>query len=236
MPGRFLEISIHAPVVSESLDFYRRLGLIESEPGDVWSHHYAVVGDGRVALGLHGYAFDSPALSWVMPGIAGFGRQLDAEGVELQFLKTGDEQFNELGFHDPDGQMLAFLEARTFSPSVDRPRPACGFFEEYRFPVRDLDVSVRFWEDRGFVATDRQDEPVPRVSLTSDGLALGLFVPSRKEPPSLVYSVHDLQQASQAITAARHAPVMTSDPHRELPAMELTAPEGTPILVVEAPA
>lgn len=235
MPGRFLEISIHTPVVSESLEFYRQLGLIELEPGDVWSHHYAVVGDGRVALGLHGYAFNSPALSWVMPGIAAFGRQLDTRGIELQFLKTGDEEFNELGFHDPDGQMLAYLEARTFSPSVDRPLPACGFFEEYRFAVRDLDVSVQFWEDQGFVATDRQDEPVPRVSLTSDGIALGLFVAARKELPTLVFSVHDLQQARQAIEAARLEASMTSDPHRELPAIGFTAPEGTPILVVESP-
>ena len=37
---------------------------------------------------------------------------------------TGDEVFNEIGFHDPFGQAVAVLEARTYSPPARDPRHA----------------------------------------------------------------------------------------------------------------
>jgi hypothetical protein len=232
VPGRFLEISIHSPDVIASLDFYRRLGLAEAEPGDVWSHHYAVVSDGHVALGLHGYEFDSPALCWVVPEIAGFAPKLTDAGIDLEFLKTGYEEFNELGYLDPDGQMLTLLEARTFSPSRETPRPACGFFSEYRYPVRDLHVSVAFWESQGFVATDWREEPLPQVSLTSDGIDLNLYVSPRRENPALVFEADDLDAAAGELRSARLDPKVSDDPLRGVPALNVLAPEETPIVIV----
>ncbi|KPK59178.1 MAG: hypothetical protein AMJ59_11950, partial [Gammaproteobacteria bacterium SG8_31] len=70
MLGRFLEISIHCPAVRESLEFYQRLGLQLAVTNDIWRHQYAVVTDGKVALGLHAYEFPSPSLTWIHPGLA----------------------------------------------------------------------------------------------------------------------------------------------------------------------
>jgi catechol 2,3-dioxygenase-like lactoylglutathione lyase family enzyme len=234
LPGRFLEISIHSPDVRASLDFYTRMGLVEAEPGDVWDHHYAVVSDGRIALGLHGYEFVSPALCWVLPGIAAFAPTLDEAGIELQFVKTGYEEFNELGYLDPDGQMLTVLEARTYSPSGEAPKPACGFFSEYRYPVHDLDASVTFWEQQGFVATGRQQAPQAQVSLTSDGIDLCLFIASKREKPTLVFEAVDLEQAADKLRSARLAPTASDDPVRGVPALTISAPEKTPIVIVQA--
>jgi catechol 2,3-dioxygenase-like lactoylglutathione lyase family enzyme len=234
LPGRFLEISIHSPDVRASLDFYRQMGLVEAEPGDIWNHHYAVVSDGRIALGLHGYEFDSPALCWVLPGIASFAPRLTEAGIKLQFVKTGYEEFNELGYLDPDGQMLTVLEARTYSPSGEIPRPACGFFSEYRYPVDDLDKSVVFWEQQGFVATDWHETPLPRVSLTSDGIDLNLFVAARREKPTLVFEAVDLEKVADELRLARLDPIASDDPVRGVPALTLTSPEETPIVIVPA--
>ena len=234
LPGRFLEISIHSPDVRTSLDFYRRMGLVEAEPGDIWHHHYAVVSDGRVALGLHGYEFASPALCWVLPGIAAFAPALTAAGIELQFVKTGYEEFNELGYLDPDGQMLTVLEARTYSPSGEAPKPACGFFSEYRYPVHDLNRSVTFWEQQGFVATGWQEEPQPQVSLTSDGIDLSLYIASRREKPALVFEAADLERAADELDSARLDPLASDDPVRGVPALTITAPENTTIVVVQS--
>ena len=147
MLGRFLEISIHTPEIRESLTFYESLGLVQAVTSDVWPHHYAVVTDGTVALGLHEYEFSSPSLTWVMPGLARHLTSLSDAGLEFEFLKTGEDEFHELGFRDPDGQMVTILEARTYSPLSERiPPPAIGFFREYRYPVRRLSDSADFWE------------------------------------------------------------------------------------------
>jgi catechol 2,3-dioxygenase-like lactoylglutathione lyase family enzyme len=233
IPGRFLEISIHSADVSASLDFYRRMGLIEAEPGDVWSHHYAVVSDGHVAVGLHGYEFNSPALCWTVPGIATLAPKFEDAGIGLDFLKTGYEEFNELGFRDPDGQMLTLLEARTFSPALEIPRPACGFFSEYRYPVRDLALAVAFWEARGFVATDWHDSPVPQAALTSDGIDLNLYNTVQRDSPALVFETDNQERAMTELEAARLEPKLQTDPVRRTESLCLTAPEGTPIIIVE---
>ena len=46
--GRFLEISIHTPVIRESLEFYESLGFVQAAVGETWPHPYAVVTDGTV--------------------------------------------------------------------------------------------------------------------------------------------------------------------------------------------
>jgi len=231
--GRFLEISIHAPDVPASLDFYQSLGLSEAVTGDIWDHPYAVVTDGQVALGLHAYEFPSPALTWVCPGITAAAAAIEAAGIELEFLKTGEERFNELGFVDPDGQIVTLLEARTFSPPSGRvPPPAAGFFRECRMPVRVRRETVDFWEKLGFVATD-DDKDI--AALTADGIALTGYTTRRRDLVSLVFEALDLAAAAAALESRRLSPAQGRDPLDGGPAIELTAPEGTPILIV-APA
>lgn len=233
MLGRFLEVSVHAPDVLASLAFYERLGLTQAVAGDIWKHQYGVVSDGTVAIGLHAYEFASPALVWVRPRLAEFARQLDAGGVPLEFLKTGDEQFNELGFLDPDGQMITLLEARTFSPpSTPPPPPAAGFFREYRYPVRRLDEAVAFWESMGFVATEVVEGPGARAALTSDGIDLCIYESNRREPPALVFSSADLARTGELLNGRELAPAPGEDPVSAGPCLTLQAPEGTWICIL----
>lgn len=232
MLGRFLEISIHTPDIRESLAFYESLGLAQAVTSDVWSHHYAVVTDGSVALGLHQYEFPSPSLTWVLPGLARHVPALGDAGLAFEFLKTGEEQFHELGFRDPDGQMVAILEARTFSPPSEQvPAPAIGYFREYRYPVRRLADSADFWEPLGFVALrDEDDERGPAV-LASDGIDLGIYE-GRPAPSALVFDCADMDAAA-AHLARRGVPARgVRDAVSGLDALEFAAPEGTPLVLV----
>ena len=60
MLGRFLEFSVRAEDILESLAFYKALGFTELAIGDVWKHKYAVVSDGDICIGLHDREFGSP--------------------------------------------------------------------------------------------------------------------------------------------------------------------------------
>lgn len=233
MLGRFLEISIHCPSVRESMDFYHRLGLEQAVTNDIWRHQYAALTDGRVALGLHAYEFPSPSLTWVRPGIAAYAPKLADAGVEFEFLKTGEEEFHEAGFRDPDNQMVTVLEARTFSPPSDPPaRPVVGYFREYRFPVRDAAESAEFWESMGFVAMRGDGDGDGPTVLTSDGIDLCVFE-GRAEPPVLVYETPDLQGTKTEIASRGIAGQQVDDGVGGGSAIELTAPEGSRLLIVQ---
>jgi catechol 2,3-dioxygenase-like lactoylglutathione lyase family enzyme len=182
--GRFLEISVHAPDVPESLAFYESLGFVQVAVGDTWKHPYAVITDGRLFLGLHQFDFDSPALTWVRPGLAAHAPQLQSLGVEFAFARLGDDAFHELGFLDPSGQMVTVIEARTFSPPTVGAvhLSQLGYFEEFGVPTTDLARATAFWDALGFVAFDPVRAPFAKVVAAHRDLNVGLYDTDLRNP------------------------------------------------------
>ncbi|CAN5349380.1 hypothetical protein BH24PSE2_BH24PSE2_11800 [soil metagenome] len=172
--GRFLELSVQTSDVLDSIAFYEALGFRQCGVGDTWRHPYAVMSDGRLFLGLHEYAFDSPALTFVRPDLAAHLPALEGRGVQFAFRKTRDSEFNEAGFTDPDGQMIALLEARTFSPPdfTARDFSALGSFRDYRLPVTNLSAALAFWYSLGALPEEGRDDASPAVEI--GGARLGL--------------------------------------------------------------
>lgn len=238
MLGRFLEISIRTADIRASVDFYERLGFSQCETGDVWSHPYGVLTDGRIVVGLHQYAFPSPSITYVRPGIAALVPDYEALGIELAFAKVGDDCFNEIGFRDPAGQMVAILEARTYSPSKRRREQAslCGDFAELSVPAADFEAQERFWEPLGFVALEEADQPYPRVALTSDDLNLAFHRARTLDRPMLVFEDDAMGERLERL---RERDVVFSDdlPRGLDPASHalLEAPEGTTLLLRTRP-
>ncbi len=196
MLGRFLEISLQAADIRRSVDFWEQIGFTQCETSDVWPHPYGVVSDGRAVIGLHEYAFPSPALTFVRAGIAQQLGELRDAGIEPAFARTGDEVFNEVGFRDPSGQMVAVLEARTYSPCPrTRDEPSlCGDCIGFSIPSVEPEATGAFWEQLGFVASETRAEPYQHLPLSSDHLDLALHPPSFAADPMLVFcdpSMHD---------------------------------------------
>ena len=186
--GRFLEISVHAPDILDSIEHWEQQDFLQVDTNDVWRHPYAVLTDGRVVLGLHRYEFDSPALTFVRTELAEHLPQLRALGVEFAFAKTGDDEFHEAGFVSPDGQMVALLETRTHSPP---PQDAHGFsrfgaFDALELPVRRIDRSLPFWAKLGLAVID-YDEDALTATLAAGPLTLRLTEDPKLKAPTLVY-------------------------------------------------
>jgi len=235
MLGRFLEVSVHAPDILASLAFYERLGFTQASVGEAWPHPYAVVTDGRLAIGLHQYEFPSPSLTFVQPDLMHRLDALEALGIDLAFRKVGTDVFNEAGFTDPDGQMIALLEARTFSPPqrAGHDTTRLGWFEEFAMPVRDLAASSTFWDRLGFVAAEQVEEPYPRVGLTSDSLNIGLWRTSQLDRPALVFLEADMPERIARLRESgtgfsQGLPRMLDPADSAL----LVAPEGTHLLLM----
>ena len=234
--GRFLELGIQTHDIRASVEFYERLGFTQAQTGDVWRHPYGVLTDGRVYLGLHQTRLDSPALTFVLPGLAGQLEALARSGVELSTVKLGGEVFNELGFRDPAGQPIRLLEARTFSPAA---RPAletsrCGEFGWLSLPAADIEPVRSFWQAAGLLTAD-VDEPYPHARLTGDALQLALHRPRFFTEPLLVFRDADMSARIARLRELGVGPM--EPPPRGLDASAnavLSAPEGTALLLQHA--
>lgn len=190
--GRFLEISIQTDEILESMAFYRDLGFREVEVGEIWNHPYSVMCDGRLFLGLHEYNLSSPAITYVLPELAGQLGTLRELGLAFEYFRTQPDEFNEAGFLDPDELMVSILEARTFSPpNFDEQESFshCGHFEELSLPVKDVDQSIRFWEPLGFVALAEDHH----AFLSGDHLSLGLYHDTHVREPMLSFRLSSLE-------------------------------------------
>lgn len=179
--GQFLELSVPAPDLGASLDFWLRLGLTEVRVNDIRPRSYAAVTDGQVVIGLHGTGLDEPALTFVRPDLARHARALVDAGTELDFMRLGDDQFNEVGLRTPDGHLLMLLEAPTFSVSDDElPPPLIGRCTELALGSSVPADTREFFELAGFLGTEGEGEDEDSVLLTAPGLSLALRSAARQ--------------------------------------------------------
>jgi len=238
MIGRFHEFSVHAPDVLASIGFYERLGFTQVTTGEAWPYPYAVVTDGRLAIGLHQRELlQSPLPAFVLPDLFGKLAALERIGVEIIDRRLGNDVFNEASLETPGGQLIRLLEARTFSPSPRAPGEVSrlGWFEEFALPVADVKQAGRFWERLGFVPAEEGDEPYPHVGLTSDSLNVALLRAGVLNRPALTFtdpgmSARIAALADTGIEFARRLPG-NLDPSRHA---LLVAPEGTQLLLTTA--
>ena len=236
MLGRFHEISIQTKDIRASVEFYERLGFSQAETGETWTHPYGVLTDGRIFLGLHQIAFDSPALSFVHADVARYAAQLAAQGVKLVYQRIAEHEFHTVGLKDPTGQMLVVLEARTYSPLLRGPErtPLCGYFEEYSIPSTDFAQARTFWEPLGFVATEETEQPYLHLPLTSDHLDIAFHRPRTLDRPMLVFRDRGMRER---LAQLRDLEIGTwLAPPAGLDAKTnaiLEAPEGTALLFLD---
>ena len=234
MLGRFNEISIATADIRASVEFYERLGFTQATTTDTWPHPYGVLTDGRLFIGLHQRRTPSPALTFVLPGLASQLSAFEAHGIALTVCRVGDEVFNEIGFLDPFGQAVTVLEARTYSPVAREPSEVslCGYFDALSMPARNFETARAFWEPLGFVATDEVETPHVRLPLTSDHLDLAFNRPRTCDAPLLVFRAPDM---ARRIEELRTGGVAEETLPRGMPHdgnALLTSPEGTHLLLV----
>jgi catechol 2,3-dioxygenase-like lactoylglutathione lyase family enzyme len=228
--GRFLELSVPTDDIQASLEFYQRLGFTELAVNDIRAHYYAVVTDGHYAIGLHADGFDEPALSFVLPDIAKHVRRLEDMGHEFAFVELGIDNFHEAGLCSPDGHLLRFMEARSFSPppSDECSATAIGHSTEIALRCNDYYAAFTFWEVADFI-TD--DDPVAAVderevmTLRAPGIVLGLRPGQRGREPALRFAPRDFDATLDELKLRDIRGRRSGD------TWVLTAPEGTKLML-----
>lgn len=230
--GRFLELSVRTTDILESLQFYKTLGFVELEIGDVWSHKYAVVSDGEISIGLHERDFDAPAVTFVQQGIAKHARSMTDHGFEFAYMQLGEESFNELRFPDRDGHTVMMLEARTFNVSEEAYRDThCGSWLELTLPVKDALHSAQFWAPIAQTLLEMREEPTTHMRFEADGVPIGLSESIAVDAPSLCFKCHDRHQLMGILEQNELS--FKKYPGYEGAFVAIKAPEGTCLFAFE---
>ena len=223
---QFLELSLPAPDVRDSLEWYRSLGFIELSTTDVRNYPYAVVTDGHFCLGLHGSILAAPGLTFVRPNLEKHVRSLQLEGDHFEQISLGTDEFHEAVQADPNGSLAIMLEARTFSPSHDTDAtPLTGMLDRLGLPCLHIAESLEFWQRYGFMAVESEDSD--HAELHRPGLAIELQAGTRNimlrfQPPDYDAAVATLNRTHELKMFNQHG----------LQGVELTAPEGTRLQVL----
>ena len=237
MIGRFHEVSVHAPDVLESIAFYEKLGFTQVTAGEAWPYPYAVLADGRLAIGLHGRELaQSPLIAFVLPDLRDRIEALERQGIEVADRRLGEDVFNEASL-EVAGQVVRLLEARTHSPSPLGPGETSqlGWFEEIALPAADFKLAEAAWERLGFVPAEEGEDPYPHVGLTSDSLNVALLRAGMLRRPALVFT--DAEMPARIAKLAESGFEFQRRPPGNLDASRhamLIAPEGTQLLLTTA--
>ena len=230
--GRFLEFSVRTPDILESLHFYKTLGFSEVETGDVWTHKYTVVSDGELNIGLHDREFDSPAITFVQPDLARHARNMSDHGFDFRYLQLGEDSFNELGFPDRDGHMVAMVEARTFNVGEEAERDsACGDWFEISLPVRDALRAAQIWAPIAPKLLEMREEPTAHMRFEAEGAPLGLSESIAVKAPSLCFKCPDRHNLMALLE--QKGLRFEKFPGYEGAFVAIHAPEGTTLFVFE---
>ncbi len=230
--GHFLEFSVQTSDILESLNFYKTLGFVELEIGDVWPHKYAVISDGELNIGLHEREFDSPTITFVKQNLAKRARKMSDHGFNFRFMQLGEESFNEIGFVDRDGHMISMVEARTFHASEEAERDSlCGSWLELTLPVRDTLRAAQFWAPIAPTLLDMREEPTTHMRFEANGAPLGLSESIALEAPSLSFKCADRPQLMQILK--QNGMDYEKFPGFEGAFVAIRAPEGTMLYVFE---
>ena len=230
--GRFLEFSVGTTDILASLHFYKILGFVELEIGDMWPHKYAVVSDGELNIGLHDREFDAPALTFVQPDLAKHARSMADHGFEFSYMQLGEESFNELRFADRDEHTITMLEARTFHASEEAERDsACGSWLELTLPVRDTLSAGQFWAPIAPTLLEMREEPTMHMRFDADGAPIGLSESIALTAPSLSFKCADREALMTLLE--NQGMKYEKFPGFEGAFVAIRAPEGTMLYVFE---
>jgi len=230
--GRFLEFSVSTPDILESLHFYKTLGFVELEIGNMWPHKYAVVTDGELNIGLHDREFDAPSITFVQQDIAKHARSMTDHGFQFSYMQLDEDAFNELRFPDRDGHTVSMLEARTFHRGEDTENDSqCGRWFELTLPVRDALGAAQVWAPIAPTLLEMREEPTIHMRFEADGVPLGLSESITLTTPSLCFKCPDRHGLMGLIE--QNGTAFEKFPGFEGAFVVIKAPEGTTLFAFE---
>ena len=217
MLGEVTALTITAPDLEQSLQFYQKLGFRELFRAD-WPFPWIQITDGALLIMLRKDADPYIALTYYVRDIDTVAAAIEASGISFIQRPAASDMVKRFVFRSPDGLnislvtlvegfaqpagpgMLTMPQQDYFNPEryVNK---TCGMFGELAHPVADIGASIAFWEKLGFKVLSKFTAPYPWAIL-SDGLAIvGLHRSDNLAYPAITFFAADMKDKIERIKA-----------------------------------
>ncbi|MBT8141409.1 MAG: hypothetical protein HKN88_00350 [Gammaproteobacteria bacterium] len=168
---RFLELSVPAANVLNSLTFFQQLGFTSIHTNDIWNYPYGVISDGRCFIGLHDanhyqVTGEHPRLSFVHEHVAPLLNGLQDSDFSVLHAETDEDRFQHASLKGIDNIPLHIMAARSFSPPSGHQRKdsLLGYFRGVVLLTANLHKAEKFWNDVGLLVMPIEEEQCLMVS------------------------------------------------------------------------
>ncbi|MGD9489012.1 MAG: hypothetical protein AB7W47_13380 [Calditrichaceae bacterium] len=207
--GMASQISIGTKDVEQSFNFYEKLGFVK-KAGSPNPNPWMQISDGTLLILLNQDDREYIGLNYFDGGMESKVVELEKSGIE--FLKTSDHDGKFFmgifsspdnfkvglinrhpnGMYIPDGYHLFNFPKKYFYEPDRYPNKQCGIFGEVCHPVKDLKLSMKFWEGLGYEQKAYNKQPYP-WAIISDGMNyIGLHQTRDFKQPAITYYAPDV--------------------------------------------
>lgn len=207
--GNVTSLTITTPDLEKSLVCYNLLGFKETFRAD-FPFPWIQVSDGALLIMLRKASNPYLALTYYIENDA-IVTTLQQKGVQFSELPQPTDIIKRYLISSPDGLIISLV---TLPPGFTQPpgptmltmqqqdyfnpekyaNKTCGMFGELAHPVKNLELSIEFWQQLGFKAVSKFTSPYPWAILT-DGLAIvGLHQSTHFNFPAITYFAADMSQ------------------------------------------
>ncbi|MEO8147712.1 MAG: VOC family protein [Bacteroidia bacterium] len=207
--GDVTAITITTPDLETSLQFYQRLGFVEVMRSD-FPFPWIQVSDGALLIMLR--KDDNPyiALTYYVKEIEKVVEELELAGIKFsqkpketdmikRYLMQSPDGLNISlvsivdGFKQPPGPTMLTMPQQDYFNPGKYINKVCGLYGEFAHPVTDLEQSLSYWEQLGFITLSKFESPY-RWAIISDGLAVvGLHQTKNFSYPAITFFAADMK-------------------------------------------
>jgi catechol 2,3-dioxygenase-like lactoylglutathione lyase family enzyme len=236
--GKVYAITIGTADLEKSLAFYQQLGFKELLRADI-PFSWIQVTDGALLIMLRKEDKPYIALTYYVQEIDQLVADLEAQGITFAtkpnpgdmikrcLMKSSDGLNISLvgyveSFKQPEGATMLTMPQSDLFNAEKYVNKVCGMFGEFAHPVKDLDQSIAFWQQLGFVSLSKMDAPY-KWAILSDGLSIvGLHQTDSFDYPAITFFAADMKDKIEKLKQEG----LTDFVEKGAASIVVTTPEG----------
>lgn len=213
--GEHYAINITTKNVDESYAFYQKFGFTELFRYDV-PFPFMFITDGTINIMLRKDETPYIALSYYVINVKAKVAELEKEGIEFTALSSPHDMIQRFRSTSPDGvnlTLVTYVEnfVKPTLPTMLHIDPSdymnpekygnkiIGMFGEYAHVVKDLEVSITYWDKLGFKVLTKQGGPYPWAILSDGTSVIGCHQSNEFSGVGITYFASDMRDKIETL-------------------------------------
>lgn len=200
-PGTYAGITYTTPDLEKGAAYFHHLNYKEVKRTEDGIY----LTDGSVLLKLEEGTNTGYRITYYSDEPQALSHQLLEKGliVENSVISAGKCDIlirdKESGIPEPNGTSFMTMSPADYGNESKYPNEKCGAYGEWAIPVTDLEERVAWWEQLGFEASMKKNEPYPHAIMTDGLLIVGLHQTSEFTEPTLTYFAPNMEPKVKAL-------------------------------------